>query len=66
MTTIEISALERTLSDAFHGGEVLRRELRLSREEAEFLRSRAILTPMPGASGDKAWYEVRFKGALEL
>ena len=34
MTTIEIAALEETLSAAFQGGELRRRELRLTAEEA--------------------------------
>ena len=45
MTKIEI---EHTLSEAFRGGELRRRELRLSPEEAEYIRahSAARLTPM--------------------
>lgn len=64
MTTIEINALERTFSAAFHGGETARRELRLSAEEAERLRAYADLVLLPGPAGDKAWYEVSLKGAL--
>ena len=60
MTKIEI---EHTLSGAFRGGELRRRELRLSPEEAEYIRahSAARLTPM-GESGGKTWYEITFQG----
>ena len=60
MTKIEI---EHTLSEAFQGGELRRRELRLSPEEAEYIRahSAARLTPM-GESGGKTWYEITFQG----
>ena len=62
MTTIERDALERTLSAVFHGGEAPRRELRLSEEEADYLRCYAVLTPLAAPAGDKAWYEVHLKG----
>ena len=60
MTKIEI---EHTLSEAFRGGELRPRELRLSPEEAEYIRahSAARLTPM-GESGGKTWYEITFQG----
>ena len=60
MTTIEIAALEAALSSAFRGGELRRRELRLTAEEAEYLTlrwervRRTALSP----SGDKMWYTV--------
>ena len=60
MTTIEIAALEETLSSAFQGGELRRRELRLTAEEAEYLAlrwERVRLTAM-SPSGDKMWYTV--------
>ena len=55
--------LERILSDAFRGGELRRRELRLTPEEADYIRahSAARLTPM-GESGGKTWYEITFQG----
>ena len=61
MTKIEI---EHTLSDAFRGGDIRRRELRLSTEEADYIRtySAAQLTPT-GESGGKTWYEITFQGA---
>ena len=50
MTKIEKNPpLERVFSLAFHGGELRRRELRLTPEEAE--------------EGEKRWYEVQLKGA---
>ena len=64
MTRIEKNPpLERAFSLAFHGGELRRRELRLTPEEAETLRAWADLTPMPGPEGEKRWYEVQLKGA---
>lgn len=60
MTTIEIAALEATLSSAFQGGELRRRELRLTAEEAEYLTLHwegVRLTPL-SPSGDKMWYLV--------
>ena len=60
MTTIEIAALEETLSSAFQGGELRRRELRLTAEEAEYMAQRwegVRLTPL-SPSGDKMWYLV--------
>ena len=60
MTTIEIAALEAALSSAFQGGELRRRELRLTAEEAEYMAQRwegVRLTPH-SPSGDKMWYLV--------
>ena len=65
MTTIEKAALEAELSRVFHGGEVTRRELRLSEAEVEYLRAWARLTPMSEDGGDKRWYEVCPKGAMK-
>ena len=61
MPTIEI---ESKIADAFRGGEIRRRELRLSTEEADYIRthSAAQLTPT-GESGGKTWYEITFQGA---
>lgn len=61
MTTIEI---ENKVSAAFRGGEVRARELRLTDEEAEYIRAHyaAVLTPQ-GESGGKGWYEITFRGA---
>ena len=60
MTTIEIAALEAALASAFQGGELRRRELRLTAEEAEYMAQRwegVRLTPL-SPSGDKMWYLV--------
>ena len=60
MTTTEIAALEAALSSAFQGGELRRRELRLTAEEAEYMAQRwegVRLTPL-SPSGDKMWYLV--------
>ena len=60
MTTIEIAALEAALSSAFQGGELRRRELRLTAAEAEYMALRwegVRLTPL-SPSGDKMWYLV--------
>ena len=61
MTKIEI---EHTLSEAFRGGELRRRELRLTQEEAAYIRAHwaARLAPM-GESGGKTWYEITFQEA---
>lgn len=61
MPTIEIETL---LSAAFRGGEVRRRELRLTEAEADAIRTRyaAVVTPM-GESAGKTWYEITFRGA---
>ena len=67
MTTIEINALDRDLSAAFHGGERLTRELRLTDEEADYLRKscpHAHLIPLPGPKSEKAWYQVQMASAI--
>lgn len=65
MTKIEPEhPLEALFSDLFHGGELTRRELRLSRTEADYLRTYARLTPLSGEAEEKTWYEVCPKGAL--
>ena len=56
MTDREIAALEAALSSAFQGGELRRRELRLTAEEAEYLAlrwERVRLTAM-SPEGDMA------------
>ncbi|BDF72842.1 hypothetical protein CE91St41_38250 [Oscillospiraceae bacterium] len=64
MTTIEKDvrnpALEDFFTACFARGEILRRELRLTPEQAEYARTTypADLRPMGGA-----WYEITFKGA---
>ncbi len=66
MTKIERSiAGERAVNRAFEGGELLRRELRLSDEEAAVFARYAVLTPMAADGGEKRWYDVRLKGAKE-
>ena len=64
MTKIEIKRederLSRLLSECFSGGERLRRELRLTRSQAERLAAafHAAVRPMGGD-----WYEISFQGA---
>ncbi len=56
-----MSRLNDTLRDAFHGGALRRRELRLSREEVRCLRSafpHFQITPLPGPVRDRGWYAV--------
>lgn len=60
MTTIEI---EQKISDAFQGGELLRRELRLTRQEAEYIQSHYPASLSPLTVGERAWYEIIFQGA---
>lgn len=54
---------EQLLSAAFHGGEQLQRELRLSDEDARFLVDHypAVVEPM-----GEQWYQVTFKGAIHI
>ena len=56
----EEAGLGRLLSECFAGGELLRRELRLSRVQAERLAADypAQVRPM-----GKNWYEITFRGA---
>lgn len=58
MTTIEI---DRTISEAFSGGEVLCRELRLTAEEADYVRAHyaADMTDL-----GECWYQLQFKRGL--
>lgn len=60
MTTIE---LEHKITAAFHGGDLRSRELRLTDEEADYIRAHtaASVTPL-GESGGKGWYEITFRG----
>ena len=63
MTTIEIAALEAALSSAFQGGELRRRELRLTVQEAEYLSLRweGVRLTALAPSGDKMWYAVELR-----
>ena len=58
-----IREIEQKISDAFQGGEILTRELRLTSREADDSRThyQASLTPL--TVGDGAWYEISFRGA---
>ena len=58
---MEHTAFERELSAAFHGGETLCRELRLTDEQAEYLADHcsAVVEPM-----GEQWYQVSFEGAM--
>jgi hypothetical protein len=60
MTTIEI---DRVLSEAFSGGDVLCRELRLTDEEIDYVRTAytATVTDL----GER-WYQLQFKRGLSL
>lgn len=57
-------ALEQILSKTFAGGDVRRRELRLTSEEAAYITAKyaARVRPM-GPGGEKNWYEIIFQGA---
>lgn len=61
MPTIEI---ESKIADAFRGGEIRCRELRLTGEEAAYIRAHfaAVVLPMEPEEG-KSWYEITFRGA---
>lgn len=61
MTTIEI---EEKITAAFHGGDLRRRELRLTEDEAAYIAAHfsAVLSPLE-AGTDKNWYEITFRGA---
>lgn len=63
MTEREVQ-LDKKLSEAFAGGGIRRRELRLTDEEAAWAAARypARVVPM-GPGGDKYWYEIIFQGA---
>ena len=63
MTTIEIAALEAALSAAFQGGELRRRELRLTVQEAEYLSLRweGVRLTALAPWGDKMWYAVELR-----
>ena len=66
MARIEIANFESTLSQVFHGGERLCRELRLTDEEAGYLRRaypHACIKPLSGPVGGKAWYQVQVASA---
>ena len=56
----EMDGLDKLLSQCFAGGELLRRELRLSRAQAERLAADypAQVRPM-----GENWYEITFQGA---
>lgn len=60
---MENITLDRLLSDAFHGGEIRSRELRLSDEQVRQLRLHyaAAVEPLGGQ-----WYQVTFKGAIQI
>ncbi len=59
---MEHAEFDRLLSSAFHGGETLKRELRLSEEQVRLLTDcyPALVEPMGGQ-----WYQVTFSlGAI--
>jgi hypothetical protein len=62
MTAIEMLQFEHSLSSAFHCGECRCRELRLSCEEADYLRTTYPSVHMTALdeSIDKRWYEITF------
>ena len=56
--------LDKKLSEAFAGGGIRRRELRLTDEEAAWAAARYPVRVVPmGPGGDKHWYEITFRGA---
>ena len=56
--------LDKKLSQAFAGGGIRRRELRLTDEEAAWAAARYPVRVVPmGPGGDKHWYEIIFQGA---
>lgn len=57
--------IENKISDAFQGGEIRCRELRLSGEEAEYICDQycGARIIQIGPMSDKAWYEISFEGA---
>lgn len=56
--------LDKKLSEAFAGGGIRRRELRLTDEEATWAAARYPVRVVPmGPGGDKHWYEIIFQGA---
>lgn len=62
MTATELQQFERSLSFAFRCGECRCRELRLSGEEADYIRAaypNATMTPLEESVG-KRWYKVTF------
>lgn len=62
---MEYAEFDRLLSAAFHGGELTRRELRLSEEDARFLADHypAAVQPL-----GEQWYQVTFEatGAIQF
>ena len=63
MTEREVQ-LDKKLSEAFAGGGIRRRELRLTDEEAAWVAARYPARGGPmGPGGDKYWYEIIFQGA---
>ena len=56
----EDGGLERLLSECFAGGEYLRRELRLTRVQAQHLAERY---PTHVRDLGESWYEITFQGA---
>lgn len=50
------------LSDAFEGGAIRQRELRLGSREAAGLRDAGARVTVLAPSGDKFWYEIAFQG----
>ena len=60
MPTIEI---ESKIADAFRGGEIRCRELRLTGEEAAYIRAHFAAVVLHGAGRGKSWYEITFRGA---
>ena len=60
---MEHAEFDRLLSSAFHGGETVCRELRLSDEDARFLAEHYPATVE--AMGEQ-WYQITFKGATQV
>ena len=61
---MEYAAFERELSAAFHGGETLCRELRLTDEQVQYLADRCPRLAVEPLG--EQWYQVSFRGAIRV
>ncbi len=60
MTTLEI---EQKISQAFSGGDIRTRDLRLTLEEADYVRNHYVhASLLPLSQGEVAWYQLTFPG----
>ena len=61
-TNTEILRLERWISESFEGGQIRRRELRLTEAEAGYV---ALAYPASLRPLGNQWYEITFMGARD-